>query len=108
MGTQTRRGSGPHGAWTTADLTSYLEDEAHPELTKSIETVIAAGKATWIPDPEVEGVYGLLLVENGRPTSQALVVVYTNSTVGVGGADWEEDWLTIHSAVRAIEEGSAA
>ncbi len=56
--------------------------QADETLVAAAEALVAAGSATWIMDPEVDDVAGLVKVHRGMLTNEAYVVVYPDG-------DWE-------------------
>ena len=66
-----------------ADVVATFETNADEAVVASCRQLVAAGRAVWVWDPEVETTTGLVLADNRR---RAVVVVYDL------GADFELDF----------------
>ncbi len=53
-----------------------LTDIAHPDIAALAQRVVTEGTHTWIPDPAVAGVWGLVNVADYRTGNTAVIVVY--------------------------------
>jgi hypothetical protein len=53
-----------------------LADNAHESITALARLVTGCGTHTWVPDPAVAGVWGLVNVEEYRRGNTADIVVY--------------------------------
>lgn len=74
------------GHWTTEDAIAAFADMADDRIVADAAKMVENGLARWVPDPQVQGTFGLIL--NGDP-NRAVVLIYSDDLPWMRRNEWD-------------------